>query len=251
MNRTLIFVPGNSARFISSATKLNADIVCFDLEDSVPDHEKSPAREMIGRAISQTDTFKNIPSLYVRTNSYESEHLFTDLDAVICEGITGVVIPKVNESTEISEISSFISRLEIERKIGYNIKVVPSIETAKGVVSAYSIAKSDSRVNLLVFGVFDYLNDMHLDYSEDGVEYSYARAKIPVDARAAGVAAIDAIWQKLDDMTGLVNDTILAKKLGYVGKCIIHPKQIEPVHKVFVPSKNEVEWAKRVVESLG
>lgn len=253
MNRTLIFVPGNSARFINSAKKLNADIVCFDLEDSVPYHEKSSAREMIGEAVSQTDDFKNIFSLYVRTNSYDSGQLFTDLTAVVRKGITGVVIPKVNEDTEICEISSFISRLEIERKIGHDvIKVVPSIETAKGVVNAYSIAKSDIRVNLLVFGVFDFLNDMHLEYVENGgVEYSYARAKIPVDARAAGVAAIDAIWQKVDDMNGLINDTILAKRLGYVGKCIIHPTQIEPVHKIFVPSKNEVEWAKKIIESLG
>ena len=132
MNRTLIFVPGNSARFISSAKKSNADIVCFDLEDSVPYHEKSSAREMIGEAISQTDDFKNTFSLYVRTNSYDSGHLFTDLTAVIQKGITGVVIPKVSDNTEISEISSFISRLETERKIGHDvIKVVPSIETAK------------------------------------------------------------------------------------------------------------------------
>ena len=72
MNRTLIFVPGNSARFINSAKKINADIVCFDLEDSVPYHEKSSAREMIGEAVSQTDDFKNTFSLYVRTNSYDS-----------------------------------------------------------------------------------------------------------------------------------------------------------------------------------
>lgn len=253
MNRTLIFVPGNSERFINSAKKLNADIVCLDLEDSVPYHEKSSARQMIREAINQTEGFKNTSSLYVRTNSYESEHLFADLTAVIHNGINGVVIPKVNDDREIIEISSFISRLEVERKIGHNIiNVIPSIETAKGVVNAYPIAKSDSRVNLLVFGVFDFLYDMRLDYTEDsGTEYSYARAKVPVDARAAGVAAIDGIWQKVDDTDGLVKDAILAKRLGYVGKCIIHPNQIDPVHKIFVPSKNEVEWARKVIESLG
>lgn len=253
MNRTLIFVPGNNKRFINSAKRLNADIVCLDLEDSVPFHEKSSARKMIGEAISQREDFKNTSNLYVRTNSFESGHIFADLTAVIQKGITGVVIPKVNDDREICEISSFISRLEVERKIEQNgIKLIPSIETAKGVVNAYSIAKSDFRVNQLVFGVFDFLYDMHLDYAEDsGIEYSYARAKIPVDARAAGVGAIDAIWQKVDDIDGLVNDAILAKRLGYGGKCIIHPNQIQPVHKIFVPSKNEIEWAKKVIESLG
>jgi citrate lyase subunit beta/citryl-CoA lyase len=221
------------------------------LEDSVPYHEKPSARELIKVALSQRDSFKNALSLYVRTDSYESGNLFTDLEAIIREGITGVVIPKVNDSIEICEISSFISRLEVERKISNNIQILPSIETAKGVVNAYSIAKSDSRVNLLVFGVFDFLNDMQIEYREyGGDEYSYARAKIPVDARAAGVSAIDAIWQKVEDTDGLVNDTVLAKRLGYVGKCIIHPNQIEPVQKVFAPNKFEIEWAKKVIESL-
>jgi citrate lyase subunit beta/citryl-CoA lyase len=74
--------------------------------------------------------------------------------------------------------------------------------------------------------------------------------KIPVDARAAGVHAIDAIWQKIDDIDGLTRDATMARRLGYSGKSIIHPSQIEPVHKVFRPSKNEVEWAKKVVQAL-
>jgi citrate lyase subunit beta/citryl-CoA lyase len=129
---------------------------------------------------------------------------------------------------------------------------MPSIETARGVVNAYQIASADVRVNALVFGVFDFLYDMRLDYDEhDATGYFYARSKIPVDARAAGVSAIDAIWQKIDDADGLVKDATLAKRLGYSGKSIIHPSQIEPVHKVFLPSKNEIEWAKKVVQALG
>ena len=101
-------------------------------------------------------------------------------------------------------------------------------------------------MNLLVFGVFDFLNDMHLEYVENGgVEYSYARAKIPVDAKATGIAAIDAIWQKVDDMNGLINDTILAKRLGYVGNCIINPIQIEPVHKYLFPVRMRWNGPKR------
>ena len=74
---------------------------------------------------------------------------------------------------------------------------------------------------------------------------------MPVDARAAGVHAIDAIWQKIDDPDGLVRDATLAKRLGYSGKSIIHPSQIDTVHSVFLPSKNEIEWAKKVVQALG
>jgi citrate lyase subunit beta/citryl-CoA lyase len=92
---------------------------------------------------------------------------------------------------------------------------------------------------------------MRLDYDEhDPVGYSYVRAKIPIDARAAGVHTIDAIWQKIDDIDGLTRDATMARHLGYSGKSIIHPSQIEPVHKVFRPSKIEVEWAKKVVQAL-
>jgi citrate lyase subunit beta/citryl-CoA lyase len=93
---------------------------------------------------------------------------------------------------------------------------------------------------------------MKMDYDEnDDSGYSYARAKIPVDARAAGVHAIDAIWQKIDDIDGLVKDAATAKRLGYSGKSIIHPSQMEPVHRVFLPTKSEIEWARKVVAALG
>jgi citrate lyase subunit beta/citryl-CoA lyase len=151
------------------------------------------------------------------------------------------------------DIARFISILEDERGIEKgSIKLMPSIETAKGVVNTYFIAKADHRVNAVIFGVFDFLYDMGLDYAEnDGIEYTYARGKIPVDAKAAGVAAIDAIWQKVDDTNGLIKDAIVAKRLGYSGKSVIHPSQIEPVHNIFIPTKNEIEWAKKVIEALG
>jgi citrate lyase subunit beta/citryl-CoA lyase len=78
----------------------------------------------------------------------------------------------------------------------------------------------------------------------------YARAKVPVDARAAGVESFDGIWQKVDDTEGLIRDAIIAKKLGYSGKSIIHPAQIEPVHKVFVPTESQINWATKVVKAL-
>jgi citrate lyase subunit beta/citryl-CoA lyase len=128
--------------------------------------------------------------------------------------------------------------------------LIPSIESSQGVVNSYHIAKFNERICSLVFGVFDYLYDMKLDYENNGLEYSYARAKIPVDARAAGISALDSIWQKVDDLDGLQRDAKIAKRLGYVGKSIIHPKHIQPVHNVFVPSQNEIEWAKKLVARL-
>ena len=249
MFRTLIFVPGASARFVERAKTLEADVVCLDLEDSVPANEKEAARKTIAGALVQRQEYRK--PVYVRTNSPESGLIGEDLKAAVQKGIDGIVVPKVNDANEVIEIKNMLASLERERGTG-RVAIMPSIETARGVVNAYSIASADERVNALVFGVFDFMHDMRMDYNEsDGSGYAYARAKVPVDARAAGIGALDAIWQKVDDIDGLVKDATAAKRLGYSGKTIIHPGQIAPVHKVFLPSKSEVEWAKKVVAALG
>lgn len=248
--RSLIFVPSNSKRFIEKAKALNADIICFDLEDSVPFNEKTTARQAIVDVLAKKAEYRS--NIYIRINSLESGLAFSDLNSIIQEGVDGIVVPKVNDKKEVNQIEHLTSSLEKERGIEKDsIKLMPSIESAKGVVNAHSIAKSVERINALVFGVFDFLYDMHLDYVEDDeVGYQYARAKIPVDARAAGVAALDGIWQKVHDIEGLRNDASIARRLGYSGKTIIHPSHIDPVHKIFMPSKNEIEWAKKVLQAL-
>lgn len=269
MFRTLLFIPGNNKRFLEKSRLLYPDILCLDLEDSVPISEKSIAREMIIQSLSTNNhslnrinininnkidnannKHKDLPQLFVRINSFESGLYEQDLESVICDRLDGIVIPKVNSDSELEKITEIIETLEKKRNVQKIIRLIPSIESSQGVVNSYHIAKYNSRICSLLFGVFDYLYDMKLDYENEGLEYSYARAKIPVDARAAGIPALDSIWQKVDDLDGLQRDAKTAKKLGYAGKSIIHPKHIEPVHNVFVPSQNEIEWAKKVISTL-
>ena len=265
MFRTLLFIPGNNKRFLEKSKFLYPDILCFDLEDSVPTSEKTIARDMVKESfysnegsnpvdIKDSDNanykYKESPQIFVRINSFESGLYEQDLESVICDRLDGIVIPKVNSTSELEKITKIILNLEKKRPIEKTIRLLPSIESSQGVVNAYHIAKFNDRVCSLMFGVFDYLYDMKLDYENEGLEYSYARAKIPVDARAAGISALDSIWQKVDDLDGLQRDAKIAKRLGYAGKSIIHPKHIEPVHNVFVPSQNEIEWAKKVVSKL-
>ena len=267
-----MFIPGNNKKFLDKSKSIYPDILCFDIEDSVPLSEKSIGREMISQTLksythnlSIKDTNNNTnnkfnednntddnhsPQIFVRINSFESGLYEQDLESIICDQLDGIVIPKVNSETELEKIIVMIENLEKQRNIHKTISLIPSIESSQGVVNSYDIAKFNSRICSIIFGVFDYLYDMKLDYVDEGIEYSYARAKIPVDARAAGIPALDSIWQKVDDIEGLQRDAKTAKRLGYAGKSIIHPKHIEPVHKVFIPSQNEIEWAKKVIATL-
>ena len=244
--RSLLFVPGNNSRFLEKAKSLQADIVCFDLEDSVPLVEKKSARNLIKNALKNRSEYHS--EIYVRTNSPVSGLIPDDLLEIIQKGVDGIVIPKVNTVNEIKKIEKIMLGLEKKRKLK-PIEVIASIESTEGVVNAYAIASCSKRISALVFGVFDLLNDLGVEYTKKPEGAVYSRAKIPVDARAAGKYAIDAIWQDLDDITGLEQDSLVAKNLGYVGKSIIHPNQVDIVHKVFYPTSAEIEWAKKVVSA--
>jgi len=126
------------------------------------------------------------------------------------------------------------------------IGLIPSIESAEGVANTHEIASASKRISAIVFGVFDFLNDMGIEYTKQPEGAKFARAKIPIEAKAVGVYALDAIWQDLKDEKGLIEDCKIGKSLGYVGKTIIHPAQILIIHKTFHPNKTELEWAKKV-----
>jgi citrate lyase subunit beta/citryl-CoA lyase len=244
--RSLIFVPGNNSRFLEKAKTLSADIVCFDLEDSVPDSEKKNARKLIKDALKTRSQYSS--EVYVRTNSPISGKILDDLEEIVQKGIDGIVIPKVNNAKELKKIEKTLASLEKKRKLD-SIELIPSIESAEGVTNTHEIALASKRISALIFGVFDLLNDLGIEYTKQPEGAKYARAKIPLEARSAGVNALDGIWQDLKDEKGLIEDCKIGKSLGYVGKTIIHPDQISIAHDAFHPNNLEIVWAKKVCES--
>ena len=250
MFRSLLFIPGNNERFLQKSIKLHADILCFDLEDSVPSSEKEAARNLVASFLA-TRQGENDSCIYVRINSSDSGLVDGDLERIVMKGLDGIVLPKIGNSEEVTQIIQKIDAIVSKRKLSTDIQIIPSIETSRGVVNANSIASSHKNVTALVFGVFDYLYDMNIDVEyDDFMSYNYARSKIPVDARAAGIDAFDGIWQNVKDIDGLIKDAAIAKKLGYSGKTLIHPSHINPVHDIFRPTKKQIEWAKKVLAAL-
>jgi len=244
--RSLLFVPGNNFRFLEKAKTIPADILCFDLEDSVPTREKNNARKLITTTLKFRNQYRS--SVFVRINSPSSGLIPDDLKSIVNDGLDGIVIPKVNNVNEVKAIENILNKLEKKKKLK-PIELILSIESAEGVVNIYDISIASKRVSAIVFGVFDLLSDLGIEYKKQPEGAKYARAKIPVVAKAAGIVAIDAIWQDLKDEKGLRKDCQIGRSLGYVGKSLIHPTQIEITHKIFYPTKPEIEWAKKVCEA--
>jgi citrate lyase subunit beta/citryl-CoA lyase len=255
-SRSLIFIPGNNPRFLEKSKTINSDILCFDLEDSVPMDEKESARILVNKTIREINIMDQSGKkilIAVRINAPGTEMAIDDLKKIITEGIDAIVIPKVENESQVINLSDMIKTIEKENNIQNNfIKLIPSIESSLGVVNAYSIAKSDQRISSLIFGIFDFLHNMKIDTNNQEIltSFMYGRAKVPVDARAAGIDSIDSIWQNINDIKGLEKDLALGKNLGYTGKCIIHPSQIDLVHKIFSPSLQDIQWAEKVISAL-
>lgn len=247
--RTLLSVPGNRQNMIEKAGSLPTDVLVLDLEDSVPAAEKANARAMVRDAV--TGPILKGQRVFVRINSIGSGLMEDDLEAVITPGIDGINIPKPNSADDIKKVEAIVERLEKERGIEKgHIKLTPWVETAKGLINAFEIASASPRIVGIIFGAEDFTLDTGMQRTEGGEELLYPRTMVVVAAKAADVIAIDTPYNNFKDDEGLIREATLARNLGFEGKYIIHPSQIEPVNQAFRPTFEEVEQARRTVEAF-
>ena len=248
--RSMLFVPGNSMRMITKAATLAADAIILDLEDAVPLPDKETARVII------RDTIKALKStgayLFVRVNALTTGLTAEDVKFVAVEDLDGILLAKAEAKSDVLELAGMLEEVEKNRglKPG-NFKIIPLIETAKGVVNAYEIASTSERVVAVGFGAGDYYRDLGRSVaalSPEQTELLYARSQVVISSRAAGVQAIDTVFfGLLTDMDGFTKEATLALQLGFKGKFLIHPTQIEITNKIFSPSPEEVTHANGVV----
>lgn len=247
--RTLLSIPGNRQNMIEKARALPADVLVLDLEDSVPLAEKAKARAMVRNSIAGLAGKGQM--VFVRINSLASGYGRQDLEAVIVEGIDGISLPKPGSSDEVRQAVAIVERLEDERGIKQgHIKLIPWIETAKGLLSAFDIASASPRVVGISLGAEDFTLDTGIRRSEEGDELLLPRFMMAIAAKAADIIAIDTPYNDFTDEEGLLREARLARSLGFEGKFVIHPSQIEPVNQVFRPSEEEVAQAKRIDEAF-
>jgi len=249
--RTALFVPGDQPRRIANGARCATDAVVVDFEDAVSDVAKDRAREMATEAISNLEPTTS--RLLVRVNGRDTAWFDDDLSALapVLDRIWAVVLPKASTTDDVTHLHDRLADVEGNVHQGHETGILPIVETAAGVLSAREIASASARVRSLLFGAADLSMQLQVDTTADGDELLHARSHVVLAAAAAGVGRpLDGPYLRLDDPAGMRRSTEHARRLGFGGKAVIHPEQLETVTSVFTPSSGQVRWALAVDEAF-
>ncbi len=249
LKRTSLYASGSSAGKVLEARFYNQDCIVYDLEDSVSAMEKDAARFLVYHTVR----YHRPPDKYVliRVNGLYSEYIEEDLEAAVRARPDAIRLPKVEHAEEVRRIDARIT--EIEKTAGLepgSIELWCNIESVLGAVNAQEIATASPRVVALALGAEDYTASMGSLRSKAGHEIFYARMQVLQACRLAGISAQDAVFSDFNDPEGLQEDLKMTRGLGFDGKTVIHPRQIDMVNAAFTPTKKEIRNARRVIAAL-
>lgn len=231
--QTWLFAPGHEERKARKALASSADCVVLDWEDAVPGGERGKARSVTGRVAAE---LASLDRLAVRCNNPDTSD-FADDSRALERPFAAIVVPKVESVKQVEAVAEF----------GRPLMLI--LESALGIELAFDLARAHELVRYLAFGPLDLLADLGGTWTPDGEETLYARSRVAIAARAAGLtAAIDGPYPKLRDLSGLEADTGRARRMGYGGRLLIHPAQIEPVERAFAPTEEDVAFARKVLD---
>ena len=249
MRRSMLFLPGNTPNMLINGSCLGADAVIFDLEDAVSPAEKDAARILVRNTIRYMD-FSGC-EIIVRINSIDTAFWKRDIDAILPQQPNLILLPKTSSAQDVLEADAYIT--EVEEKLGLaknTVGLMPLIETALGVENAFLIATATKRVKALFLGAEDLTADLQCKRTKEGREIEYARTRLVVAARAAGVDVYDTPFTDINDEEGIWTDASYAKGLGFNGKASISPRHVAVINSVFSPTQKDVDYAYEVMEAI-
>lgn len=243
-----MFVPGNNPGMMADAHIYGPDSIMLDLEDSVTMAEKDSARNLVYNALKSIDYGDT--EMVVRINPLNTPYGKKDIEAVVKAGVDVIRMPKTETAEEVVEVEREIER--VEREIGClgRTKIMAAIESTLGVVNAYAIATASKRMMGIALGAEDYSANLKTQRTPGGDELRLARETIVVAARAAGIDALDTVYSNLNDMETFRKEVEFIKTLGFDGKSIINPRQIEVVNEVFAPTEKAIEKARIIIAAI-
>ncbi len=244
----MMFVPGNNPAMMADAHIYGPDSIMLDLEDSVTMTEKDAARMLVYNALKTIDYGDT--EMVVRINPLNTPYGKKDIEAVVKAGVHVIRMPKTETADEVREVEREIEKVEKELGCVGRTKIMAAIESALGVVNAYDIATASPRMMGIALGAEDYCANLKTQRSQNGDELRLARETIVVAARAAGIDALDTVYSNLNDMETFRREVEFIKTLGFDGKSIINPRQIEVVNEVFAPSQKAIDKARTIIAAI-
>ena len=248
LRRSMLFVPGSNAAMISNTFIYKPDAIMFDLEDAVALKEKDSARILVAHAL-QHPLYQEIETV-VRVNPLDSEFGLADLNAVVRAGVDVVRMPKTETAQDVIDMDHEIT--EIEKACGREVgstKMLAAIESPLGITEANQIATASKRLIGIALGAEDYVRNLKTERSPEGIELLFARCSILQAARAAGIQAFDTVYSNANNEEGFLAEAALIKQLGFDGKSLINPRQIELLHNLFAPTQKDVDQARRIIDA--
>lgn len=246
--RALLYMPGDDWKKINKALTLEVDCVCMDMEDGVALNRKSYARATVAKALKELDFGKS--EKLARINAVGSGFEKDDIETVLPGHPDGIVIPKVEALEQIQWASEIIEAVELSQGWGVNsIRMLVGVETAKGILNLKEIA-SHPRLDGLIFGAEDFAASLGATRSRAAWEVMYARSAVVTHAAAFELQAIDMVFIDFKDALNLKIEAAQGAAMGYSGKQIIHPAQVEPVQTAFTPSDEAISSANRLVQAF-
>ena len=253
--RSLLNVPGNRPEMIRKAPSYGADALILDLEDAVPSDRKVEARETVAAMLADWAGDADAPITYVRVNGLDTGLLEVDLDAIVRPGLEGIQLPKAHDAEIVRRVDAELGRLEREHGLPPDsVEILVSLESARGVLFAWEVVTAATRVGSVMVGTAqdaDLQGDVGYVTTPEGLETLHIRSHVVLAARAAGITnPIDGVYADHRDAAGLEVAARRARELGYRGKKLIHPAQIEVVNRVFTPTERELGVPRRVLDAF-
>jgi len=248
--RSKLFVPGVRPELFAKALAGEADALSLDLEDSVADERKAEARTAVAGFIRSEAARAAAKLIIVRVNGPDSGHFEEDVRAVAHDGVALLNIPKIESAAELHAAVGILQRVEAANGVSQPIRLLINIETPKALAHAAEIAEADARVAGLQLGLGDLFEPHGVD-RHDVANVHATMFAVRMAAAQAGVFAVDGAFADLEDAAGFSAEAQMARRLGFVGKSCIHPRQVALANAAFAASEEELATARRIVEAAG
>jgi citrate lyase subunit beta/citryl-CoA lyase len=242
--RTVLFVPAHKTSWVDKAAESGADSVCFDLEDSVPEHLKPSAREEVAAAIERLSKSHPAMGLFVRCNSLATPHVGADLRAAVVPGLTGVFAPKVNSALDVVRYDTLLDLFERENGVSGLEYIIP-VETIQGIENCREIVNASERVGAMIGPTAEHADiakAVGYEWTPEGTESAFHRTRIMLATKAAGRHALTALWERIRDLDGLRDFATRNRKMGFRGQIVLHPTHVPVVNDVFTPDQEQIDF---------